>query len=141
MFHAYLSPETSNRRPFTPDVCGTGPYVLSEPCHSKHAIIVAPGELMTRGQQAFCCRAVPSPANNSNCYTPRTLMFSARGIRLFATMATPGRVQQAIEAKLKEKLSPLFLEVVNESYKHAVPKGSETHFKVSSYICLILHVD
>lgn len=38
-----------------------------------------------------------------------------------------------IESKIKEclqKLSPVHLEVVNESYMHNVPKGSESHFKV-----------
>ena len=38
------------------------------------------------------------------------------------------------ELRIKEKLTnefkPLYLEVVNESYKHAVPKDSETHFKI-----------
>lgn len=28
-----------------------------------------------------------------------------------------------------EELSPVHLEIVNESYMHNVPKGSETHFK------------
>lgn len=27
-------------------------------------------------------------------------------------------------------LQPSYLEVINESYMHNVPKGSETHFKV-----------
>jgi len=35
-----------------------------------------------------------------------------------------------VEAKLREKLSPAHLEVINESHMHSVPKGSETHFKV-----------
>lgn len=38
-----------------------------------------------------------------------------------------------IETKIREclqKLSPSHLEVVNESYMHNVPKGSESHFKV-----------
>lgn len=38
-----------------------------------------------------------------------------------------------IEAKIRqclEKLQPTHLEVVNESYMHNVPKGSESHFKV-----------
>lgn len=39
-------------------------------------------------------------------------------------------VQARIEAKLKETLVPLHLEVINESHMHSVPKGSETHFKV-----------
>src|SRR5207244_9086526 len=38
--------------------------------------------------------------------------------------------QQLIEAKLREKLTPAHLEVINESHMHSVPKGSETHFKV-----------
>ena len=39
-------------------------------------------------------------------------------------------VQNAIETKLQEALAPEHLEVVNESYMHNVPPGSETHFKV-----------
>jgi BolA-like protein 1 len=39
-------------------------------------------------------------------------------------------VQTAITKKLTEALNPSFLEVVNESYKHNVPEGSESHFKV-----------
>ena len=35
-----------------------------------------------------------------------------------------------VEAKLREKLAPQHLEVVNESHMHSVAKGSETHFKV-----------
>ena len=38
-------------------------------------------------------------------------------------------VQGVLEAKL-EAFSPSHLEVINESGKHNVPAGSETHFKV-----------
>jgi acid stress-induced BolA-like protein IbaG/YrbA len=48
--------------------------------------------------------------------------------RFFATMSGP--VQQTIESKLAEALKPTELHVINESYMHAVPKNSETHFKV-----------
>nr|CCG34084.1 BolA protein (pfam PF01722) [uncultured eukaryote] len=41
-----------------------------------------------------------------------------------------GIVQTSIEKKLNEKFAPAHLEVINESYMHSVPKGSETHFKV-----------
>lgn len=41
-----------------------------------------------------------------------------------------GPVQTTIERKLKETFNPAFLQVFNESYKHCVPKNSETHFKV-----------
>ncbi|WP_205626069.1 transcriptional regulator BolA [Photobacterium aquae] len=39
-------------------------------------------------------------------------------------------VQQRIKEKLEQAFSPLQLEVVNESYMHNVPAGSESHFKV-----------
>ena len=39
-------------------------------------------------------------------------------------------VQESVEAKLRDKLTPQHLEVVNESHMHSVAKGSETHFKV-----------
>lgn len=42
-----------------------------------------------------------------------------------------GPVQTAIDAKLRRALSPEHLEVVNESGKHNVPPGSESHFKVT----------
>ncbi len=40
-------------------------------------------------------------------------------------------VQQTIEQKVNEQVSPVHLEVLNESYKHNVPPGSESHFKVT----------
>jgi BolA protein len=39
-------------------------------------------------------------------------------------------IQADIEAKLAEALSPVHLEVINESNQHNVPPNSETHFKV-----------
>jgi BolA protein len=39
-------------------------------------------------------------------------------------------VQASIEAKLAEGLQPLHLQVENESHRHNVPPGSESHFKV-----------
>src|SRR4029079_12419587 len=39
-------------------------------------------------------------------------------------------VQQRIASKLTSALSPVHLDVVNESHQHSVPPGSETHFKV-----------
>jgi len=38
-------------------------------------------------------------------------------------------IKESIETKL-QSLQPQFLEVINESHKHSVPKGSESHFKV-----------
>jgi len=39
-------------------------------------------------------------------------------------------VQETIERKLAVSLEPAHLEVINESYMHSVPPGSESHFKV-----------
>lgn len=39
-------------------------------------------------------------------------------------------IQTTIETKLSEALSPLHLDVTNESHKHNVPANAETHFKV-----------
>lgn len=45
-------------------------------------------------------------------------------------MTTANPIQTAIREVLEENLKPIHLEVVNESYMHNVPKGSESHFKV-----------
>ncbi len=42
-----------------------------------------------------------------------------------------GPIQATIEDKLRRALSPEHLEVSNESGKHNVPPGSESHFKVT----------
>lgn len=39
-------------------------------------------------------------------------------------------IKNSIETKL-QSVQPLFLEVINESHMHNVPKGSESHFKVT----------
>ncbi len=39
-------------------------------------------------------------------------------------------IQNNIERKLLDHFDPAHLEVVNESFMHNVPTGSETHFKV-----------
>lgn len=39
-------------------------------------------------------------------------------------------IQQQIEQKLTSELAPSYLKVLNESYMHNVPEGSESHFKV-----------
>ncbi|XP_046667184.1 bolA-like protein DDB_G0274169 isoform X5 [Homalodisca vitripennis] len=41
-----------------------------------------------------------------------------------------GPVEMGIRKKITEKLNPLHLEVINESYKHNAPPGTEAHFKV-----------
>ncbi|MFO1388888.1 BolA family protein [Cellvibrio sp.] len=39
-------------------------------------------------------------------------------------------VESRIFARLSQTFNPVHLEVLNESYMHSVPAGSETHFKV-----------
>lgn len=39
-------------------------------------------------------------------------------------------IREQIEAKLRAAFDPMYLEVVDESYRHNVPAGSESHFKV-----------
>lgn len=39
-------------------------------------------------------------------------------------------IQEVIETKLHQAFSPVHLQVINESYMHNVPAGSESHFKV-----------
>lgn len=40
-------------------------------------------------------------------------------------------VQATIERRLRDALAPAYLEVVNESDRHNVPPGSESHFRVT----------
>lgn len=40
------------------------------------------------------------------------------------------KIQNQITDKLTAHFSPTYLQVENESYKHNVPAGSESHFKV-----------
>lgn len=40
-------------------------------------------------------------------------------------------MQARIENTLKKNLNPKFIEVINESNKHNVPDGAESHFKVT----------
>merc|ERR1712066_157501 len=50
--------------------------------------------------------------------------------RSLRKMSAEGPVFKSIHEKLSEKFAPSHLEIINESYMHNVPKGSETHFKV-----------
>ncbi len=38
--------------------------------------------------------------------------------------------QSRIESKLQDALSPMHLDVVDESHMHSVPPGAESHFRV-----------
>nr|SVE94017.1 EOG090X0K4K [Scapholeberis mucronata] len=47
-----------------------------------------------------------------------------------ATSSNDKPIESSIQAKLSREFAPEHLEILNESYMHNVPKGSETHFKV-----------
>ncbi|XP_045211679.1 bolA-like protein DDB_G0274169 isoform X2 [Mercenaria mercenaria] len=47
-----------------------------------------------------------------------------------ATAQMEKPVENSIRKKLTDTFQPAVLDVINESYMHSVPKGSETHFKV-----------
>lgn len=49
-------------------------------------------------------------------------------LRSLSTMS--GVVENSIRNKLQTTLNTSHLDIINESYMHNVPKGSETHFKV-----------
>lgn len=51
--------------------------------------------------------------------------------RNISMASVQGVTEKIIFTKLTDKFKPNHLEVINESYKHNVPKGSETHFVVN----------
>ena len=53
-----------------------------------------------------------------------------RNLGRMSAEESPGPMSQSIHGKLSAKFSPTHLEIINESYMHNVPRGSETHFKV-----------
>lgn len=53
-----------------------------------------------------------------------------------STHTDTGPIAIAITESIKDNLQPVHLEVINESYMHNVPKGSETHFKVL-VVCMV----
>ncbi|GJQ74716.1 hypothetical protein Trydic_g21567 [Trypoxylus dichotomus] len=50
--------------------------------------------------------------------------------RLGLMATVQGPVEESIRDKLTKSLNPNHINVINESYMHNVPEGSETHFKV-----------
>eukprot|EP00601_Ochromonadales_sp_CCMP2298_P002579 CAMPEP_0173177686 /NCGR_PEP_ID=MMETSP1141-20130122/5124_1 /TAXON_ID=483371 /ORGANISM="non described non described, Strain CCMP2298" /LENGTH=109 /DNA_ID=CAMNT_0014100105 /DNA_START=43 /DNA_END=372 /DNA_ORIENTATION=+ len=47
-----------------------------------------------------------------------------------STLSESGPIELIVRDKISSSFQPTFLDVINESYKHNVPKGSESHFKV-----------
>lgn len=53
-----------------------------------------------------------------------------RFVRMASSSLSAPPVETSIRSRLTSALTPVFMDVINESYKHNVPPGSETHFKV-----------
>ncbi|XP_035902881.1 bolA-like protein DDB_G0274169 [Anopheles stephensi] len=57
-------------------------------------------------------------------------LISKPNLRVISMASNENPIEQVIRAGLTKELAPVHLDIVNESYMHNVPKGSETHFKV-----------
>mmetsp|Transcript_30171 Transcript_30171/g.59935 ORF Transcript_30171/g.59935 Transcript_30171/m.59935 type:complete len:284 (-) Transcript_30171:10-861(-) len=79
---------------------------------------LAPGGLDKGGMWELAQRVASEEAHRKEKEAQATL----------AASATP--MADAITSKLTSSFSPSFLQVLNESHMHNVPKNSETHFKV-----------
>ncbi|XP_022257977.1 uncharacterized protein LOC106472818 isoform X1 [Limulus polyphemus] len=57
--------------------------------------------------------------------------------RVLSSVTAPEEelIKKSIKEKLLKHFWPVYLDVTNESSKHNVPKGSETHFRV----CIVSH--
>ncbi|XP_036395562.1 bolA-like protein 1 [Megalops cyprinoides] len=60
----------------------------------------------------------------------QTLAFTRQTAQFRPQMASDRPVETTVRAKLTAALEPAHLEVINESHMHAVPPGSESHFRV-----------
>ena len=58
-------------------------------------------------------------------------LFRTRAINMSSSPGVAKSTENSIIQNLQDAFNPTFLEVVNESYKHNVPKGAESHFKVT----------
>ena len=54
---------------------------------------------------------------------------SSRFVGMASGLQNPP-IESSIKKKLVYNFEPHHLEIINESYMHNVPRGSETHFKV-----------
>ncbi|XP_051921335.1 LOW QUALITY PROTEIN: bolA-like protein 1 [Hippocampus zosterae] len=64
------------------------------------------------------------------CYRSAHPIYSSPVARLASHMDAARPVEGAITSKLTDAFHPEHLEVHNESHMHAVPPGSESHFRV-----------
>ena len=72
-------------------------------------------------------------------FATKTFRQSVSRLRIWRALTTTmvdaggggrGLLEEELYEKLTSSLQPAVLQIVNESYKHNVPVGSESHFKV-----------
>ena len=51
-------------------------------------------------------------------------------IKILNLFIFTGVVYNSLKNRLTKAFKPIHLQIINESYMHNVPKGSESHFKV-----------
>ncbi|XP_076439702.1 DNA-binding transcriptional regulator BolA-like [Babylonia areolata] len=75
----------------------------------------------------ICASRIVRPAILQNCLHPqlKAVHYSSS---IMNDILKP--LESSIKKKLTDTFKPTVLQIVNESYMHNVPKGSETHFKV-----------
>ncbi|GMI13998.1 hypothetical protein TrLO_g2096 [Triparma laevis f. longispina] len=94
------------------------PEQLNELAHVGETM--SPGGLDKGGMWELAQRVAAEEAQRRKDSTPPTPLSSSPPTPMF----------DSITSKLTQTFSPTFLQVLNESHMHNVPKNSETHFKV-----------
>jgi len=80
---------------------------------------------------AFEARLVYRMISQASCIVRSVGLPSLRSnLFRFSSSASGKMIEETIVTKLTSAFAPVHMEVVNESYKHNVPKGAESHFKV-----------
>ncbi|KAL6462224.1 hypothetical protein MHYP_G00286460 [Metynnis hypsauchen] len=87
-----------------------------------------------RSRRFFCdCCLTPALQMLSSVRSSSLTLALSRQLSHFRPNMEPGAhrpVETSIRTKLAQTLQPEHLEVLNESHMHAVPPGSESHFRV-----------
>ncbi|XP_055942250.1 DNA-binding transcriptional regulator BolA-like [Argiope bruennichi] len=56
---------------------------------------------------------------------------SLKNVALFSSQSSEEFIENVVKNKLRNALQPEFIEVVNESARHNVPRGSASHIRVT----------
>ena len=70
--------------------------------------------------------SIPKTSSFSNYSRKQSSIFNHKSLfsnSMSSSSKSPGPIQKHIETKLRDTLEPAHLEIINDSYKHNVPKG------------------